>query len=75
MPADPVSIGQYRCGTGCPLLFIVGPCVIESEEFILDVAGRLAEVAAELDIPLVFRPTARAFTASAAPVWNEALRF
>jgi 2-dehydro-3-deoxyphosphooctonate aldolase (KDO 8-P synthase) len=55
VPADPVSIGQYRCGTGCPLLFIVGPCVIESEEFILDVAGRLAEVAAELDIPLVFK--------------------
>ncbi len=55
MPADPGSIGQYRCGTGCPLLFIVGPCVIESEEFILDVAGRLAEVAAELDIPLVFK--------------------
>ena len=55
MPADPVSIDQYRCGTGCPLLFIAGPCVIESEEFILDVAKRLAEVAADLSIPLVFK--------------------
>lgn len=55
MPADPVSIDQYRCGTGCPLLFITGPCVIESEDFILDVAKRLAEIAENLSIPLVFK--------------------
>jgi 2-dehydro-3-deoxyphosphooctonate aldolase (KDO 8-P synthase) len=55
VPADPVSIDQYRCGTGCPLLFIAGPCVIESEEFVLDVAKRLAEIAADLDIALVFK--------------------
>lgn len=55
MPSDPVSIDQYRCGTGCPLLFIAGPCVIESEEFILDVAQRLAEIAADLNIALVFK--------------------
>lgn len=55
MPADPVSINQYRCGTGCPLLFIAGPCVIESEDFILDVAKRLAEFATEMSIPLVFK--------------------
>ena len=55
MPTDPVSIGQYSCGTGCPLLFIAGPCVIESEEFILDVADRLAQIATDLDISLVFK--------------------
>ncbi|MHC4877985.1 MAG: 3-deoxy-8-phosphooctulonate synthase [Planctomycetota bacterium] len=55
MPADPVSIDGYQCGTGCPLLFIAGPCVIESEEFILDVARRLADLAAQLEIPLVFK--------------------
>lgn len=55
MPADPVSVGQFRCGTGQPLLFITGPCVIESEEFILDVAKRLAEIAAEQNLNLVFK--------------------
>lgn len=55
MPADPVSVGDLQCGTGHPLLFIAGPCVIESEDFILEVAGRLADLADELGIPLVFK--------------------
>ncbi|NQV26766.1 MAG: 3-deoxy-8-phosphooctulonate synthase [Rhodopirellula sp.] len=55
MPVDPVSVGDLRCGTGQPLLFIAGPCVIESEELILDVAKRLADMAAELGVALVFK--------------------
>ena len=55
MPADPVSVGDLQCGTGHPLLFIAGPCVIEGEEFILEVAKRLAEQAADLGIQLVFK--------------------
>jgi 2-dehydro-3-deoxyphosphooctonate aldolase (KDO 8-P synthase) len=55
MPVDPVSVGGLQCGTGQPLLFIAGPCVIESEEFILDIAKRLAEKAADLGISLVFK--------------------
>lgn len=55
MPSDPVSAGGFQCGTGCPLLVIAGPCVIESEELILDVSRRLAQIAAELEIPLVFK--------------------
>ncbi len=55
MPANPVSIGNYRCGTGQPLLFIAGPCVIESERLILDVAQRLADLAAKLHVPIVFK--------------------
>jgi len=55
VPSDPVSAGEIQCGTGCPLLIIAGPCVIESEELILDVSQRLAEIAADLDIPLVFK--------------------
>jgi 2-dehydro-3-deoxyphosphooctonate aldolase (KDO 8-P synthase) len=34
---------------------IAGPCVIESEALILDVAKRLAEFAADISIPLVFK--------------------
>ena len=55
MPANPVTIGPWKCGTGQPLLFIAGPCVIESESHTLDVALRLADLAASLSIPLVFK--------------------
>lgn len=55
MPADPVSVGEFQCGAGQPLMFIAGPCVIESEDLILDVARRLADLAAELNLNLVFK--------------------
>lgn len=54
-PANPVQIGPYRCGRGLPLLFIAGPCVIESEELILNVSQRLADLASYLGISLVFK--------------------
>ena len=55
MPSDPVSAGGIQCGTGCPLLIIAGPCVIESEALIVDISQRLAEIAADLELPLVFK--------------------
>ncbi len=55
MPENPVSIGGLRCGKGQPLLFIAGPCVIESERLVLDVARRLAEIAERLNVQLVFK--------------------
>ena len=39
-----------------PSLFaIAGPCVIESEQHCLDLAGRLGEIASELSLPLIFK--------------------
>jgi 2-dehydro-3-deoxyphosphooctonate aldolase (KDO 8-P synthase) len=55
MPANPVEIGPFRCGRGQPLLFIAGPCVIESERLVLEVARRLAELRDELGVSLVFK--------------------
>jgi 2-dehydro-3-deoxyphosphooctonate aldolase (KDO 8-P synthase) len=55
MPDNPVSIGPYRCGRGQPLLFIAGPCVIESDRLVLDVSRRLAELAERLNVPIVFK--------------------
>lgn len=55
MPRNPVHIGSYVCGAGRPLLVIAGPCVIESEELTLSIAGRLKEIAAALPIQLVFK--------------------
>lgn len=55
MPVNPVEIGSLRCGPGRPLLFIAGPCVIESEALVLQVARRLVEIRDELGIQLVFK--------------------
>lgn len=50
-----VQIGPLRCGQGQPLLWIVGPCVIESHELTLSIAQRLCELADELRVPLIFK--------------------
>ncbi|MGH7200675.1 MAG: 3-deoxy-8-phosphooctulonate synthase [Planctomycetaceae bacterium] len=55
MPSNPITVDNHQCGRGQPLLFIAGPCVIESEELTLQIADRLAETAAELRVPLVFK--------------------
>jgi 2-dehydro-3-deoxyphosphooctonate aldolase (KDO 8-P synthase) len=50
-----VSIGKVVCGPGQPLLWIAGPCVIESHELTLRIADRLRELAERLALPLVFK--------------------
>ena len=50
-----VSIGDVEIGDGRPLVLIAGPCVIESEELILEVAGRVSELATELEMPFVYK--------------------
>src|SRR5579862_745393 len=50
-----VSIGPLACGAGQPLLWIAGPCVIESRDFTLWMADRLAEIAQRLRTPFVFK--------------------
>jgi 2-dehydro-3-deoxyphosphooctonate aldolase (KDO 8-P synthase) len=42
-------------GKGPPLLFILGPCVIESREHTLEVAHRLSELQESLKISVVFK--------------------
>jgi 2-dehydro-3-deoxyphosphooctonate aldolase (KDO 8-P synthase) len=53
--AQVVSIGQLTCGKGQPLLWIAGPCVIESHDLTLRIAERLAALAERLGLPLVFK--------------------
>ena len=55
MVANPLRVGQHLCGRGQPLLFIAGPCVIESEELVFEIAQRLADYSAETGIALVFK--------------------
>ncbi len=55
MPVNPVRIQEAAVGTGQPLLLIAGPCVIESEELILEVAKQLKDMAAQANVGLVFK--------------------
>jgi len=42
-------------GNGHPLLLIAGPCVIESAQMCVDVAGRLKDITGRLGLPYVFK--------------------
>jgi 2-dehydro-3-deoxyphosphooctonate aldolase (KDO 8-P synthase) len=52
---QPVSIGELVCGPGRPLLWILGPCVIESHDLTLRIADRLRAFADQKKLPLVFK--------------------
>ena len=45
----------FDVGLDRPLFLIAGPCVVESEQLQLDVAGRLKEMTAALGIPFIFK--------------------
>lgn len=49
------TIGNLTCGAGKPLLWILGPCVIESHDFTLQLADQLKQLADRLNIPMVFK--------------------
>jgi 2-dehydro-3-deoxyphosphooctonate aldolase (KDO 8-P synthase) len=51
-----VSIaGRFEVGEGCPPVFIAGPCVLESPELALTVAGFLEDLAARLRLHVIFK--------------------
>ncbi len=54
-PRLPAHLGALRCGPGFPLVLIAGPCVIESEALCLRIAERLARLATELHLQVVFK--------------------
>mgnify|MGYP001049211631 FL=1 len=45
----------FEAGLQHPLFLIAGPCVIESRELAVEVAGRLKELCAGLGIPFIFK--------------------
>jgi 2-dehydro-3-deoxyphosphooctonate aldolase (KDO 8-P synthase) len=45
----------FEIGLQRPLFLIAGPCVVESEQLQMDVAGRLKEITARLGVPFVFK--------------------
>jgi 2-dehydro-3-deoxyphosphooctonate aldolase (KDO 8-P synthase) len=50
-----VQVGPHKVGAGSPLLWICGPCVIESRDHTLSVAETLRTIADTLGLQLVFK--------------------
>jgi 2-dehydro-3-deoxyphosphooctonate aldolase (KDO 8-P synthase) len=50
-----VAVKNIRIGDKNKLVLIAGPCVIESENLCLNVAKRIKDITAKLDIPFIFK--------------------
>ena len=52
---DPIDLDGVQLGGGAPFFLIAGPCVIESQEHCLAMAGQIKEIASQQGIPLIFK--------------------
>ena len=50
-----MNLCGFDVGLQRPFFLIAGPCVIESEQLQMDVAGQLKEIAGSLGIPFIFK--------------------
>ena len=50
-----VEIGSFKVGAGHRPFLIAGPCVIESEQLVMDTAGRIAEITRSLGMPYIVK--------------------
>jgi len=50
-----VSVNHIQIGASNPLVFILGPCVIESRDHALFMAGQLRELSERLNFPLIYK--------------------
>jgi 2-dehydro-3-deoxyphosphooctonate aldolase (KDO 8-P synthase) len=52
---NPVQVGSFAIGSGHPLAFMVGPCVIESAAHALELALAIGDVAKRCGVPVIFK--------------------
>jgi 2-dehydro-3-deoxyphosphooctonate aldolase (KDO 8-P synthase) len=50
-----VKLCGFDAGLDKPLFLIAGPCVVESRELQIDVAGKLKEITGKLGVPFIFK--------------------
>jgi 2-dehydro-3-deoxyphosphooctonate aldolase (KDO 8-P synthase) len=50
-----MNLCGFEVGLHRPLFLIAGPCVVESEQLQIDVAGRLKEICGRLKVPFIFK--------------------
>ncbi|NBX74332.1 MAG: 3-deoxy-8-phosphooctulonate synthase, partial [Alphaproteobacteria bacterium] len=47
--------GEIKIANNLPLVIIAGPCVLESRQHALEVSAALADVSAQLNVPLIYK--------------------
>jgi len=50
-----MKLCHFNAGLDQPLFLIAGPCVIESEDLVMEIAGQLKEMTQALDMPFIFK--------------------
>jgi 2-dehydro-3-deoxyphosphooctonate aldolase (KDO 8-P synthase) len=50
-----VKLCGFEVGPDRPFFLIAGPCVVESEQLVIDTAGTIKDICSRLDIPLIFK--------------------
>ncbi len=50
-----MRLNHFEIGLNKPLFLIAGPCVIESEALVMQIAGHLKEVTSRMNIPYIFK--------------------
>jgi len=50
-----MNLCGFEVGLNRPLFLIAGPCVVESEQLQVDVAGKLKEICVGLGVPFIFK--------------------
>ena len=50
-----MKLGSFEVGADRPIFLIAGPCVVESEALVIEVAGRLREITQKLHVPFIFK--------------------
>ncbi|MFI5304535.1 MAG: 3-deoxy-8-phosphooctulonate synthase [Nitrospiria bacterium] len=55
MTPKTITLDQFKLGGGNPIFLIAGPCVIEKESFMMEIAKRIQEIANRHEIPFIFK--------------------
>jgi 2-dehydro-3-deoxyphosphooctonate aldolase (KDO 8-P synthase) len=50
-----MKLCNFEAGNERPFFLIAGPCVIESEQLVIDTAGKLKEMTSKLRVPFIFK--------------------
>ncbi|MBD3670368.1 MAG: 3-deoxy-8-phosphooctulonate synthase, partial [Gammaproteobacteria bacterium] len=50
-----MKLTDYEVGIDQPLFLIAGPCVVESEQLVMEIAGQMKEMTDRLGIPYIFK--------------------
>src|SRR3954467_5381073 len=50
-----MKLCNFEVSNERPFFLIAGPCVIESEQLVIDTAGKLKEITSKLRVPFIFK--------------------